>query len=109
MSRRIFGFLLMNMEKYRATNRGGQWRKTRFPEGGLWIKFFAELVRIHGRHWGAGLPYGTNFGSPEGGFPFPPPYADGYCFHMAAAEKGPLYGVGTASRKAHEKPRSNRR
>ncbi|MCI60572.1 protein FLX-like 3-like, partial [Trifolium medium] len=55
-----------------------------------------------------GVPYGTQFGSPEGGFP-PPSYADGYGVHMGAAEKGPLYGVGAASRKAHEKPRSNRR
>lgn len=29
-----------------------------------------------------GLPYGTNFGSPEGGFP--PPYADGYGVHMVS-------------------------
>jgi len=60
---------------------------------------------MDGRHWRAGVPYGTNFGSPEGGFL--PPYADRYHVHMDAAEKGPLYGVGTASWKAHEKPRSN--
>ncbi|CAJ2661121.1 unnamed protein product [Trifolium pratense] len=70
-------------------------------------KLRAELASMDGRHWGAGVPYGTQFGSPEGGFP--PPYADGYGVHMGAAEKGPLYGVGAASRKAHEKPRSNRR
>lgn len=57
---------------------------------GLWNKLCAELVSIDGRHWRAG---------------FPPPYADGYRVHKAAAEKGPLYGVGPASRKAHEKPR----
>ncbi|KAK2425202.1 protein FLX [Trifolium repens] len=70
-------------------------------------KLRAELASMDGRHWKAGVPYGTQFGSPEGGFP--PPYADGYGMHMGAAEKGPLYGVGAASRKAHEKPRSNRR
>ncbi|CAI8611977.1 unnamed protein product [Vicia faba] len=70
-------------------------------------KLRAELASMDGRRWGAGVPYGTNFGSPEGGFP--PPYADGYGVHMSAAEKGPLYGVGTASRKAHEKPRTTRR
>jgi chromosome segregation ATPase len=70
-------------------------------------KLRAELASMDGRHWGAGVPYGTQFGSPEGGFP--PPYADGYGVHMGAQEKGPLYGVGAASRKAHEKPRSNRR
>lgn len=70
-------------------------------------KLRAELASMDGRHWGAGGPYGTKFGSPEGGFPSP--YADGYGLHMGAAEKGPLYGVGAPSRKAHEKPRTNRR
>ncbi|KAK7325122.1 hypothetical protein VNO77_29215 [Canavalia gladiata] len=70
-------------------------------------KLRAELASADGRHWGAGGPYGTKFGSPEGGFPAP--YADGYGVHLGAAEKGPLYGVGAASRKGQEKPRLNRR
>lgn len=74
-------------------------------------KLRAELASADGRHWGIGMsggPYGTKFGSPEGGFP-PAPYADGYGVHLGAPEKGPLYGAGAASRKGHEKPRMNRR
>ncbi|XP_061371076.1 protein FLX-like 3 [Gastrolobium bilobum] len=70
-------------------------------------KLRAELASADGRHWGAGGPYGTKFGSPEGGFPAP--YSDGYGVHLGGAEKGPLYGAGAASRKGHEKLRPNRR
>ncbi|KAJ1411166.1 hypothetical protein SESBI_21412 [Sesbania bispinosa] len=72
-------------------------------------KLRAELSSFDGRHWGAGGPYGTKFGSPDGGFPVPAPYPDGYGVHLGAAEKAPLYGAGAASRKVHEKPRVNRR
>ncbi|KAK7271960.1 hypothetical protein RJT34_28265 [Clitoria ternatea] len=70
-------------------------------------KLRAELASADGRHWGAGGPYGPKYGSPDGGFPAP--YADGYGVHLGAAEKGPMYGAGSASRKVHEKPRTNRR
>ncbi|KAG4955464.1 hypothetical protein JHK85_041844 [Glycine max] len=76
-------------------------------------KLRAELASADSRHWGAGMsgmtggPYGTKFGSPEG---FPAPYADGYgSVHLGAADKGPMYGAGAASRKEHEKPHMNRR
>ncbi|KAL2332289.1 hypothetical protein Fmac_019870 [Flemingia macrophylla] len=70
-------------------------------------KLRAELASADGRHWGAGGPYGTKFANTEGSFPTP--YADGYGVHLGAADKGPMYGVGAASRKGHEKPRMNRR
>ncbi|KAK7261726.1 hypothetical protein RIF29_28044 [Crotalaria pallida] len=69
-------------------------------------KLRAELASTDGRHWGAGGPYGTQFGSSEGGFSAP--YAEGYGVHLGAAEKAPLYGAGATSRKAHEKPRNRR-
>ncbi|XAR67637.1 hypothetical protein NMG60_11002481 [Bertholletia excelsa] len=58
-------------------------------------KLRAELATADGRPWAAGGPYGMKFNSPEGAFPTP--YGDGYGVHLGAADKGPLYGPGSAS------------
>ncbi|KAI7985912.1 Protein FLX-like 3 [Camellia lanceoleosa] len=71
-------------------------------------KLRAELANSDGRPWATGGPYGIKFSSPEGGFPAP--YGDGYGVHLgAAADKGPLYGSGSASWGGLEKPRMTRR
>ncbi|KAK9282123.1 hypothetical protein L1049_005035 [Liquidambar formosana] len=70
-------------------------------------KLRAEFASADARPWGAGGPYGMKFSSPEGGFPAP--YGDGYGVHLGAADKGPLYGSGSASWGGAEKPRVNRR
>ncbi|KAJ7951642.1 protein FLX-like 3 [Quillaja saponaria] len=70
-------------------------------------KLRAELASADGRHWGAGGAYGMKFGNPEGAFPAP--YADGYGGHLGGADKGPLYGPGSASWGGNEKSRMTRR
>lgn len=69
-------------------------------------KLRAELASTD-RSWGAGGSYGMKYSSPDGGFSAP--YGDGYGAYMGAADKGPLYGPGSASWGGHEKPRSSRR
>ncbi|GMP35071.1 hypothetical protein CsSME_00007678 [Camellia sinensis var. sinensis] len=70
-------------------------------------KLRAELANTDGRPWVSGGPYGMKFSSPEGGFPAP--YGDGYGVHLGAADKGPLYGPGSASWGGLEKPWMTRR
>uniref|UniRef100_A0A5B6ZQP7 Protein FLX-like 3 n=1 Tax=Davidia involucrata TaxID=16924 RepID=A0A5B6ZQP7_DAVIN len=70
-------------------------------------KLRAELANADARPWGAGGSYGMKFSSPEGGFPAP--YGDGYGVHLGAADKGPLYGPGSASWGGFDKPRMTRR
>ncbi|KAA8540297.1 hypothetical protein F0562_024140 [Nyssa sinensis] len=70
-------------------------------------KLRAELANADARPWGAGGPYGMKFSSPEGGFPAP--YGDGYGIHLGAADKGPLYGPGSASWGGFDIPRMTRR
>ncbi|GAV60512.1 hypothetical protein CFOL_v3_04042 [Cephalotus follicularis] len=67
-------------------------------------KLRAELANADSRSWGAGGPYGMQFSSVERAFTAP--YGDGYGAHMAAADKAPLYGPGSAS---WEKSRTTRR
>ncbi|KAI7980339.1 Protein FLX-like 3 [Camellia lanceoleosa] len=70
-------------------------------------KLRAELANTDGRPWVSGGPYGMKFSSPEGGFPAP--YGHGYGVHLGAADKGPLYGPGSASWGGLEKPWMTRR
>lgn len=70
-------------------------------------KLRAELANTDGRPWVSGGPYGMKFSSPEGRFPAP--YGDGYGVHLGAADKGPLYGPGSASWGGLEKPWMTRR
>ncbi|KAL6972726.1 hypothetical protein U1Q18_026899 [Sarracenia purpurea var. burkii] len=71
-------------------------------------KLRAERASADGRSWASsGGPYGMKFSSPERGFPAP--YGDGYGAHPGAADKGPLYGSGSASWGGLEKPRMTRR
>ncbi|XP_059643281.1 protein FLX-like 3 [Cornus florida] len=72
-------------------------------------KLRAELANADGRPWGAGAggPYGMKFSNLEGGFSAS--YGDGYGVHLGAADKGPLYGQGSASWGGLEKPRVPRR
>lgn len=70
-------------------------------------KLRADYASADSRPWGAGGPYGINFSSPNGGFP--PSYGDGYSVPLGAADKGPLYGPGSASWGGLEKSRANRR
>ncbi|GFZ11750.1 hypothetical protein Acr_23g0001350 [Actinidia rufa] len=70
-------------------------------------KLRAELANTDGRPWAAGGAYGMKFNSPDGGFPAP--YGDGYGVHLGAADKGPLYGSGSASWGGLDKPRMSRR
>ncbi|KAF2301047.1 hypothetical protein GH714_019591 [Hevea brasiliensis] len=66
-------------------------------------KLRAELTSADAQPWVAGGPYGMKFGNPEG--VFPAPYGDGYGVHMVAADKGPLYGPGSASWDKSRMPR----
>ncbi|XP_059645629.1 protein FLX-like 3 [Cornus florida] len=68
-------------------------------------KLRAELANADGRPWGDG-GYGMKFSGMEGGYPAP--YGDGYGLHLGAADKGPLYGSGSASWGGLEKPRMTR-
>ncbi|KAM7480543.1 hypothetical protein LguiA_028756 [Lonicera macranthoides] len=70
-------------------------------------KLRAELSNTDVRPWGAGGSYGRNFSSPEGKFPIP--YGDGYGAHLGSADKGPMYGSGSAPWGGLEKSRMNRR
>jgi len=71
-------------------------------------KLRAELANGgDGRPWGAGGAYGMKYSSPEGSFPGP--YGDGYGAHLGGADKGPLYGSGSASWGGLEKSRMTRR
>lgn len=70
-------------------------------------KLRAELANGDSRQWPAGGAYGMKYGSPEGSFPGP--YGDGYGVHLGAADKGPLYGPGSASWGGLEKSRMTRR
>lgn len=69
-------------------------------------KLRADFVSAESRPWGAGGAYGMKLGSPDRGFTGP--YGDGYGFH-AGSEKGSLYGVGSGSYGALDKPRIGRR
>ncbi|KAF6174875.1 hypothetical protein GIB67_026363 [Kingdonia uniflora] len=62
-----------------------------------------------GRPWSAhaGGGYGMKLNSPEGGFASS--YGDGYDLHSGAADKGPMYGVGSNSWGGIDKTRFGRR
>lgn len=70
-------------------------------------KLRAELANSDARPWASGGPYGMNFSSSDGGFSAP--YGNGYGAHLGAADKGPLYGSGSASWGGLEKSRMTRR
>ncbi|XP_031118967.1 protein FLX-like 3 [Ipomoea triloba] len=70
-------------------------------------KLRSELANSEGRSWVNGGPYSINFGTPDSNFPAP--YGEGYGGHLVAANKGPLYGAGSASWGGPEKPRMSRR
>lgn len=69
-------------------------------------KLRSELASADARPWAAGGSYGSKFSSLEGGFPAS--YGEGYGARLGAAEKGPLYGAGSASWGGLEKSRMNR-
>ncbi|KAL6996347.1 hypothetical protein U1Q18_006478 [Sarracenia purpurea var. burkii] len=69
-------------------------------------KLRAEFANADGRPRAAGGPYGMKFSNSEAGFPAP--YGDGYGAHLGAADKGPLYGSGSASWGGLEKHRMTR-
>ncbi|XP_058079711.1 protein FLX-like 3 [Magnolia sinica] len=70
-------------------------------------KLRADFSNADNRPWGAGGAFGVKRGSPEGGFAAS--YGDGYGLHSGAADKGPLYGMGSGSWGAFEKSRLGRR
>ncbi|CAI9766127.1 unnamed protein product [Fraxinus pennsylvanica] len=67
----------------------------------------SEIASSDGRAWGAGGPYGKKFSSSDASFPMH--YSDGYGIHPGAADKGILYGSGSASWGGLEKPWMDRR
>ncbi|XP_057549824.1 protein FLX-like 3 [Amaranthus tricolor] len=58
-------------------------------------KLRAELTSSNARPWPTGAPYGMKLNSPEAGYPGH--YGDRYDPHMGAAEKAPLYGLGSSA------------
>lgn len=70
-------------------------------------KLRAERANADGRPWAAGGAYGMKFGSPEAGFSAT--YGDGYGVHLGSADKGPMYGPGSASWGGFDKHRMTRR
>ncbi|XP_074268178.1 protein FLX-like 3 isoform X1 [Silene latifolia] len=70
-------------------------------------KLKAELTSSTTRPWAAGGSYGVKLNSPEAAYPAH--YGNSYGHHMAAADKAPLYGSGSAAWSGMENPRGSRR